>query len=150
MFPKSKKLLDFVLSPNFRYNKEIITKTANLFVDLETEMPNRIIHFVAFILISNEVDKKAAIKFCSKFNTYQLSCINEIILDLFDKESEKSDVSSTVIYLLENIPSILQERRQKFITILSNSLESYYSDNSNSRNEDTFNLIIKLFNTLIK
>ncbi|KAK8852883.1 hypothetical protein M9Y10_017875 [Tritrichomonas musculus] len=120
------KLLDIILSPEWRSKELLLEKTSALFCSLNNNLPIRLVHLIGFILISNYTHALPYVsQLYKKFSEKQQENMNVILIDYFDKIIDDPDSGEIVNMLLEMMPSLVQVRSLAFYSILEQKLEMY-------------------------
>lgn len=142
-------LIDIILSPYWRNDVNFLSKTANLFLNLENDLPIRLTHLISFCFISK--DEKAilyAINLCSKFDTQQLININSIILKYLDNIFEDEACSLEKFgAILQSISWIIKQRSKSFLRFLDEHVD-YFCLLNNIHKRSEMDYISKIFNEL--
>ena len=108
------KLINIILSPNWRNDVSILNEFSEFLINLneDIKLPIQITQLLLFLITSK--DDKAisnAIKLCNRFNENEISNVNELLIDYFDKEYEKEIVTPALVEIIKNVRSIFLVRR---------------------------------------
>ena len=120
------KLLDIVLSPRWRNNKELLMKTAELFNAFKIKFPNRIVHLIGLIMISNASNAINCVsQLYKKLDETQCEIMDTILTDYFDSIIGDKSKKKIIDALVEMMPSLVTIRKLSLFKYLENKLNMF-------------------------
>lgn len=130
-------LLNISLSPDFRTNSNVLFRIFTLLNNCEN-IPKQSIYLASFMILSGDNNLITnGIEFLSKINPKDQEIINSTVLIAFDKLIDENVLQiKRVKLMVDNCPSVLNERKKQLMDILINYLDKYFTNVDENQNDD--------------